>query len=256
MNQKWIDRLSLFGKSFFGKVLLAGVAYPILTGPLKRKRFILGAAAGEGGGARVYFNRIEPEQTRAFVDSVRAGQTVFDIGANVGYYTLLGSTLVGAEGMVIAFEPVVRNLFYLYRHIALNKVVNVIIIPAACSDHCSIANFSLGDNCAVGHLEQEPARRRYNPKNIAVVPTITVDEVVKFTNISPDVLKIDVEGAELLVLQGARDTLTKTKPIVFLSVHSSDLRSACLNFLIEMGYAFQLLNGGEHGAGELLATRA
>jgi len=74
-----------------------------------------------------------------------------------------------------------------------------------------------------------------------IVPTVTVDAVVELIGFSPDVLKIDVEGAEFRVLQGAYDTLTKTSPIIFLSVHSSDLRSACLNYLRELGYVFEVL---------------
>ncbi len=62
-----------------GKVL-PKTAYPVLCGPLKGARFILGSAAGYGGGARTYFNLVEPEKTRAFMNIVGAGQVLFDIG--------------------------------------------------------------------------------------------------------------------------------------------------------------------------------
>jgi FkbM family methyltransferase len=234
------------------KWLPRGIAYPVLRGPLKGTRFILGAAAGEGGGASVYLNLVEPEQTQKFVNLLHPGQVLFDIGANVGYYSLLGSRLVGASGQVLAFEPLVRNLFYLYRHTRLNKAKNVMIVPAACSNHLAIANFTLGDNYAMGHLEPKAASSP--SKDRTIVPTITVDEVGRQANLTPDVLKIDVEGAELQVLEGARDTLLKIKPLIFLSVHSAELRAVCQAYLSQMHYVFETLDGETHGPGELLAS--
>ncbi|MEX1027483.1 MAG: FkbM family methyltransferase, partial [Candidatus Paceibacterota bacterium] len=64
---------------------------------------------------------------------------MFDIGANVGYYTLLASKLVGRAGTVVALEPAVRNLTFLYRHVALNKADNVRVLPLACADSLSLA---------------------------------------------------------------------------------------------------------------------
>lgn len=241
--------------AYAGKMVAQRHSLPCAVWAAERCPFYSWFSRRGWGGARVYFNLVEPEQTKVFVNTVSAGQVLFDIGANVGYYSLLGSKLVGPNGKVFSFESVVRNLVYLYRHIALNKLENVTIISAACSDRLTIASFSLGDNYALGHLGQGGNQGKYNPKNTAVVPTVTVDEVVKLTSVSPDVLKIDVEGAEFQVLQGAHNTLTKTKPIIFLSVHSSNLRSVCLDYLREVAYVFETLNGDDHGAGELLATR-
>jgi hypothetical protein len=151
MHSAWLLKI---GRFVSGKLLPKGWAYPIVSGPLRGTRFVLGAAPGEGGGATIYFNLCEPEQSQAFVNTVNRGETVFDIGANVGYYTLLGSRLVGKDGLIVGFEPVVKNLINLYRHISLNKAKNVMIIPAACSDRCSLATFDLGDNCALGHIVQ------------------------------------------------------------------------------------------------------
>lgn len=245
-----------FVRHTLAKWLPRGIAYPVLRGPLRGTRFILGSAAGEGGGSSTYLNLVEPEQTRKLMTMLHSGQIFFDIGANVGYYTLLGSKLVGSQGKVLAFEPVVRNLFYLYRHTVLNKSRNVMIVPAACSNHLTIAKFSLGDNCALGHLEQEDKSEIYLSNDKVIVPTITVDEVVKRIDILPDVVKIDVEGSELQVLQGARDTLIRRMPIIFLSVHSADLRAICQDYLREMNYVFETLDGDDYGPGELLAVRA
>jgi FkbM family methyltransferase len=230
--------------------LLPRIAYPVIRGPLKNARFILGALAGEGGGATVYFNMIEPEQTAAFAATLKKGQVLFDIGANVGYYTVLGARQVGAEGKVLAFEPVARNLSYLYRHVVKNNLLNVTIVPAACSDAVSLTTFSSGINYASGSIgETDTAREGQRP-----VPTVSVDAVVEKTGISPDVIKIDVEGAELAVLKGARLTLQDKKPVIFLSTHSDALRTDCLAYLKAAGYSIKVLDADNGDPSSFLAT--
>ena len=248
--------LRLFLRHTLAQWLPRGISYPVVRGPLKGFRFILGSAAGEGRGSSVYLNLAEPEQTKRLCEMLHPGQVFFDIGANVGYYTLLGSKLVGANGKVLAFEPVVRNLYFLYRHTVLNKIGNVMIVPAACSNQLAIGNFSLGVNCSLGHLDMNDDSDNRRSSTNVVVPIITVDGLVRSTNILPNVLKIDVEGEELRVLEGARDTLRKANPLIFLSVHSAELRTDCQKYLAEINYVFEPLSGDDnHGPGELLAVK-
>jgi hypothetical protein len=135
--------------------ILPPLAYPVVRGSLHGKRFVLRSAAGEGGGASVYINGVEPRKTRALIEILEPGQIVFDIGANIGYYTLLASEPVGPSGQVLAFEPVVRNLAYLHRHILLNDARNVTIVPVACAERCSLERFVTGTNWPTGHLSSE-----------------------------------------------------------------------------------------------------
>lgn len=232
---------------------LPRIAYPVLFGPLRGARFVLGSMAGTGGGATVYFNMIEPEQTAAFTDTLKDGQVLFDIGANVGYYTILGAQLVGTRGKVVAVEPLVRNLAYLYQHIVLNKASNVSIVSAACSDTVSLATFSFGQNFAIGGLANRQQRRNIGEVDSCLVPTVTVDAIVRQLGTYPDVVKIDVEGAELSVLNGAHVTLQEAKPRVFLSVHSEALRSSCLEYLAKLGYTVEVLSPDKNKPSEFLA---
>lgn len=245
---------------FFRKVarvvsgrLLPRIPYPVLRGPLKGTRFVLGSLSGEGGGASVYINQVERHQTAALVEVLRPGQVFFDIGANVGYYTLLGSRLVGRRGTVLAFEPVLRNLSCLHRHLILNDCRNVSVVAAACSNAFTLATFSAGVNFATGHLEapgglqSQPDSGQWN-----LVPTVTVDSVANRIGASPDVIKIDVEGAELDVLRGAAAVLQTKHPRIFLSIHSDELRHACLAFLSHFGYQASPLVPGETDPTEYL----
>ncbi len=199
---------------------------------------------------------IENGQTAAFINTLRAGQVLFDVGANVGYYTILGARLVGPRGKVVAVEPVIRNLAYLYRHITLNRASNVSIVSAACSDTVSLSTFSLGQNYAMGYLADKHGERNEGKKELFLVPTVTVDAMVQQLGISPDVIKVDVEGAELSVLQGAQTTLREARPRIFLSTHSEALRYACLEYLKESGYIFEVLDQDKSNPSEFLAKRA
>jgi FkbM family methyltransferase len=228
---------------------IPSVAIPIACGPLVGHKFILHAMEGKSGGASVYAGMFEREQTAAFCSTVKIGGVVFDVGANVGYYALLSSTLVGESGRVVAFEPVVRNIHYLHRHVKLNRLRNVTILPTACSDATGATLFSAGRNSAEGHLTQGSEDILSNP-----VVTVSVDDFVSATRLSPNVLKIDVEGAEHLVLKGASATLEHAKPAVFLSTHSDDLRHQCLEYLAQRGYTHTILSFDRNNPYEFLCT--
>lgn len=217
-----------FARLIFGKVM-PRTSYSVLSGPLKGSKFILGAMSGEGGGASVYFNRMETEQTAAMLDEVRPGATFFDIGANVGYYSILASRLVGTSGRVAGFEPLIRNLSYLQRHVELNRADNVRILPFALSSENTILSFSTGENSAMGHLDS-------NGGGEFLVPTVSLDEIAEKLGLTPDVIKMDVEGAEMEVFRGATRILNEARPTIFLSTHSPELRTDCIALLDGLGY--------------------
>lgn len=216
-------------------------AYPIVAGPLRGKRFILGAAAGPAGGVTILAGRCEPEQTEAIAASLAPGDVFFDVGANVGYYTLLASARVGARGRVVAFEPLVRNLSFLHRHLALNGATNVTVLPFACSAEAGYGTFQEGADVATGHLDAGGGGGAGGAG--APVHLVTLDGAVKLLGVAPTVIKIDVEGAEHDVLRGAAETLRTARPRLFLSIHSDALRERCLALLREWGYEAAPLGG-------------
>jgi FkbM family methyltransferase len=222
--------------------LLPKLAYPVLKGELKGKKIILGSMSGPGNGSSIYFDLVEKEQTREFIKHLNRCNNVFDIGANVGYYTLLASKMVGNKGKVYAFEPVIRNLVYLYKHIYINKIENVNIVPLACSDSVSLKSFKLAADAACGYLDEGDYNYEGDILKSIYVQTITLDNFITETKVVPDIIKIDVEGAELLVLRGAKDTLIKYKPKIFLSIHSDELEMQSKDYLGKLGYKFKLLD--------------
>ncbi len=164
----------------------------------------------------------------AFERVVREGSVVFDIGANVGFYTLLASVLVGARGRVFAFEPLPRNLRYLKEHLQINGIRNVSVIEGAVSDCDGVADFEEGRTHSMGRLA---------PCGRLAVRTVSLDEMMKRGELPPpDCMKIDVEGGEKLVLTGARVLLGNTRPNIFLATHGPGVHQQCCELLGSFGY--------------------
>jgi FkbM family methyltransferase len=226
MNISGISRNTLLGKilRYFLGFIPPGTIMPVLQGRLRGKKWIVGS--GDHGcwlGSYEYKKRI------LFETIVREGSTVFDLGAHAGFYSLLASILAGPQGMVFSFEPNPRNLFYLKRHIQLNRIINISVVEAAVSDHDGYAYFSdAGPTSLTGRL---------TPEGKSLVKTVTLDKLCSEKEIPiPDYIKIDVEGAEMLVLSGAKSILSNYHPTLFLSTHSEAIHHQCCDFLKSLGY--------------------
>lgn len=204
---------------------------PIVAGELKGQWW---HAASGGKLLRVLAGRYEPEQTALFKSLITPGSVVLDIGAHVGYYTLLASTLTGPQGHVLAFEPNPRNCGFLRRHVAMNQRSNVAIEEAAVSDVDGTARFGFGTGSGTGHLAADGA---------VAVRTVRVDDVCGARGLVPTAFKIDVEGAELAVLHGAEATIAAHRPIIFLSTHGKTVHRECMSWLDSRGYGLEPILG-------------
>lgn len=235
---------AISGQSLAGKLLRwplrllpAGMRVPILQGRLRGYWWIVGSSDhGCWLGSYEYRKRLLFEQT------IRSGSVVYDLGAHVGFYTLLASALVGARGQVFAFEPVTANLAFLKEHLRLNRVTNVTVIEKAVADRSGWVAFDEGPGRAMGHFAAQGRQQ---------VATVTLDEMVfKYGLPVPDYLKIDVENADWPVLTGARTLLSKARPTIFLSTdrYVSGAQSCAL--LASLGYQLRSLDGRDSDQAE------
>jgi FkbM family methyltransferase len=216
---------------------------PIVGGQLRGRWW---DPASRGKIFRILNGTYEREQTRLFEQLLRPGGVVLDVGANVGYYTLLASVLVGDGGAVHAFEPEPRNAEFLRRHLRINRRRNVTVQQAAVSDRAGTARFAFGSGTGTGHLGETGELE---------VRTLRLDDYCAEHALAPAALKIDVEGAEMSVLQGARETLARHRPAIFLSTHGAEVHAACLAFLRDLGYQPRPILGGDvESTTEVLAT--
>lgn len=164
-----------------------------------------------------------PDEYRAFRAAVRPGVTVLDIGANAGAYTLLFATWVGDRGRVFAFEPVPDICNGLRTHVTLNGFdKRVTVVQAAVAATVGTAPFAVHPSGGASSLALASVESGTQVR----VTTETVDTVCKSHALLPAVLKIDVEGAELDVLKGARNTLALPGLQVFIEFHPAAWRRA------------------------------
>lgn len=206
---------------------------PILLGIL-RGYWWLPACGGKI--LRILGGSYESDQTQFFQKLLHEGDTLLDIGANVGYYSLVSSKLVGKSGQVIAFEPEPTNFQFLEKHIRMNRCENIKAESVAISDKNGTAKFKYGSGTGTGSLDDSGELE---------VKTVRLDDFCTENSIVPNAIKIDVEGAEMSVLSGGQGTLESARPILFLSTHGTEVHHACLDFLRNLNYKLQPINGGD-----------
>lgn len=216
----------------------------ILQGKLRGKKWIFGA------GVHSYWLGCYEYKTQImFSNLVNQGAVVYDVGANVGFYTLLASVLVGPGGRVFAFEPLPRNINYLKKHLQINKSENVMIIEAAVSDTDGFALFEGCIDNASGHL---------SAKGALEVKVVSLDNLVLKDGFPPpEYIKIDAEGKEFSVLSGAKRIIADYSPVIFFSnPGDADLHRQSCAFLKSFGYDLHSVWGEDiNGASEILALK-
>jgi FkbM family methyltransferase len=143
------------------------------------------------------------------------GSVFVDAGANIGIYSLAASKLVGETGQVLAFEPSAQSFPVLERNIALNRLTNVRAFPSALAQDTGRAWLHRGPNSSLNSLGKDPS---WEEGGEAVV-TETLDKVLNQPGIRRvDVIKMDVQGAEELVLRGACKTIASERPVIIFEV--------------------------------------
>lgn len=223
------------------KLLRRGTVVPVILGPLRGSRWVLGS-----GLHGCWLGTYEWPKQRLFASLVSPGMVVYDIGANVGFYTLLAARRVGPTGAVFAFEPGLGNLADLRRHIELNRCDNTKVLDVAVADRCKEARF-LDAGSYTGRLDERGGRE---------VRMVSLDWLLDEGTVkAPDLVKIDVEGAEEAVLLGATRLLERYHPVLLLATHGQQVHQACTDLLSTLGYSLRSLEPGRSVAqtSELLA---
>ena len=211
----------LLGSTVRPRKIMRGLAagYQICVSPTENLSYLLGTA--------------EPHLQRTIRKHVFAGDTVYDIGANVGYVSLSLAKRVGPEGYVAAFEPVATTCGLLRSNVEINRLPNIHVFQVAASDKAGPAVFRMPGSSSMASMiwyRQETAAVE------EVVPAVVIDDLVDAGTIPPPkFVKVDVEGAEGQVILGMRRTISRTRPVLF--VECSDTGRACTwQFLTSLHY--------------------
>ncbi len=206
-------------------------------------------------GKAVLSGGYEPEVVTLFHKYLKPGMSVVDIGANIGYFSILSASLVGPEGHVIAVEPNAENVRLLEMSRRANDFQNLEIMLMAASDRNGLLVLNAGEsNGTTASLNANPDLL----KGATLVPSVRLDSLIPRDR-KLDFLKIDVEGAEQLALKGAAETLSLHKPVIVsefspyaLPHFSGCTGEAYLGFITDLGYSLSVLlqNGDLVGYGQ------
>jgi FkbM family methyltransferase len=200
----------------------------------------------------------EADVANVFLKVLRAGDVSVDVGANIGYLTVLAALMVGPSGHVVAFEPDPENVARLRANLALNACTNVTVIDKPVTNQVGEVEFFINSDNSGGNALWDPGQFPGNEKCLAtpkrlVVPGTTLDaEWQQLRLPAPKVIKIDTEGAEQRVLEGMRDLLVGHQlPFVIAELHEFGLaklgasQESLRGFIGGLGYStFGLTRAG------------
>jgi FkbM family methyltransferase len=206
-----------------------------VTRPVRRTA--LPVMRGPGRGLRVragesiirVTSRGEPKVESSYLGLLRPGDVVYDIGANIGWYSLLAARVVGPAGSVLAFEPSLENALVARQNAAVNRLANITVIAAALTDEDGWMPF-LEKGSLEGRLEKDDgpaqaerrARQTVQVAGRTLVPATTLDSWIAHTGQpAPTLIKIDVEGAEVGALRGMLGTLRDARPTLIIELHGT-----------------------------------
>jgi FkbM family methyltransferase len=210
-------------------------------------------ASSEGGlrYLRPRMASVDPALLRLAAEVVRPGDTVWDIGANLGLFSFAAAVAAGPAGRVLAVEPDAVLVRLLRRSAAANQDhAPVEVLPAAVADGLAIAHFHIARrNRSTSHLDGFGTSQTGGVRATELVPTVTLDWLAaQFP--APDVIKIDVEQAELAVLSGAASVLRAALPTIVCEVAARHA-AAVRDLLIAHGYT---LYDGDQPSAERVPT--
>jgi FkbM family methyltransferase len=212
-------------------------------------------AAGDLAGARLlldlrvdkdlWLGTYEPDMQRALRDLARPGMTAYDLGANIGYMTLLLANAVGEAGRVVAVEPLPSNVARLRAAIELNHMqARVALVEKAIGPRSGRETFLVHRSPGMGRLEQAPGRPE-GFHNSLEVEVVSVDDLAYGEGFPlPQLVKMDLEGGEGRALEGMSRLLREAKPILLMEVHGRIPAEETWARLASAGYVVHDLERG------------
>lgn len=184
----------------------------------------------------------EPETSRFLAAHLRPGDTFWDLGANAGYHTLMAARAVGPSGRVVAVEPDPGTCEILREQLRLNGFDNCTIVQAAVSDRAGRTLLVRRASDPRGNALQQIDNPAIDNKegDLVEVPSLTLDDLGSL-HPAPRLIKMDIEGAEVLALPAGRKLLSgpRRPERLLVAVHGEEARVFCHRFLQETGYELE-----------------
>lgn len=180
----------------------------------------------------------EKDLTKFILEHIKSDMVFIDIGAHIGYFSLLAAKLVGSNGYVYSFEPT-KNTFQILQENCLNKKNIVLNNKAVFSKNGSIEINDYGTKWSAFNSIFEPRISKILSKIKAQkinVEIITLDQYCKNKNIKPNFIKIDAEKSEFKILIGAKKTIKKYHPIISCETDNENETKQLVDFMQNKNY--------------------
>jgi FkbM family methyltransferase len=188
----------------------------------------------------IAFGNLESSVQEAMLRHVPPGGVFYDVGANLGFFALLGAHMTGPEGRVLAFEPAPDNAAAIRHNAEVNALLNVEVVEKAVAAAGGEGRLQVVDDQSWSKLEEYGAHP--GTEQVLDVPVIALDEEIAAGALPPpDVVKIDVEGAEIAVLEGMARTLAEHRPAIICELH--DTHREFVEHMRDAGYRVVNLEG-------------
>ncbi|HJS29140.1 MAG TPA: FkbM family methyltransferase [Anaerolineales bacterium] len=181
---------------------------------------------------------------------IKPGWVVYDIGANIGVYAVFFSRRVGTRGYVYCLEANPLCVYFLRANLELNRIENSDILPAALVDRSGKTDFRIDyGNCSIGTAGGSVFYAR-RPGQEVGVHGYSFDALLEGYSLKkPDLIKIDIEGAEAQAVEGMEQTLARHRPVLLIEIHGREPAEQTLRLLDEAGYRFDDPAAGEAFSG-------
>lgn len=228
--QRWLVARFLAGREF---------NYVVNAGPARGLNYPIKLPEDKG----IWTGTYELLLTKALADTVRPGDVCCDIGGWRGFVS--GVMALSGARRVYVFEPLPANVRQIRRVMALNPHLPLELVEAAVGEQAGQMEFWVMPETSMGKLAGSPFQEEQRISKRIEVEVVALDDLIASGRIEPPaVLKVDVEGAELLVLRGASELLQQGHPKLFIEIHSRQLGMECAGLLRRWGYSLKVLETG------------
>jgi FkbM family methyltransferase len=213
----------------------------IAAGPLRGCRMLLDMHIEKDYWLGTYEIKLQ----NAVEDLVKPGWVAYDLGANIGYISMILAKAVGEHGKVIAFEGLPANVERLISNLALNGLNSrVQVVHGAVGNTSTPVDFLVGPSGGMGKAEGSAGRNMEYKRRIEV-PGVRLDEYIyQHGNPIPQMIKMDIEGGEVLALPGMLQVLSEARPLVFMELHGREAAASAWEILSMAEYQIARMEKG------------
>jgi FkbM family methyltransferase len=187
----------------------------------------------------------ETDLQQTVAELIQPGWVAYDVGANIGYITLLLAKTVGETGRVFSFEALPTNVERLLNHVEMNGLASrVVIVPKAVAATSEPVRFLIGPSGAMGKAEGSAGRSDAHRDGIDVSGISLDDFIYRDGHPVPQTIKMDIEGGEVLALKGMTRLLDESRPLILLELHGPEAARLTWETLTAAGYSLHRMERG------------